>query len=699
MQHGGAKMQFSTRFLKKVEAEGIEKIYTDEPCICMANRISFVDYELLDECLPRHIIFVIDKKEKEENEKIKKHKVLECDFDNPNSYAEIQNQIQEGKTLLVFPEQRKTLNGNVMKIYEEYGSIAYKTNVKIYPICLQGVERTPYSLVFKKLSIPYQQKISIEVGDPFYIQVEEEWKHESKKKSATNQILKKFQYLKYKTQEKNETNLFQELLQAVKMNGEKTVILEEVDQQLTYKELLMGTYALGNQFQKTLQPEPHVGVLLPTTIAHVVAFFGLIQAGKTPAVLNFTMGTANLVNCIETANIKDVITSKQFVKKMGLKEVIEVLKSYVNIMYLEDVKSAVTSVDKLVVMKQYLSGEREEVSRNEVILFTSGSESKPKAVVLSHDNIANNIEQALSVLDITNEDKMLSVMPMFHSFGLTVGAILPVLKGLRAILYPSPLHYKIVPDLIYKKDITVFLSTSTFLQGYSNYAQPYDFHKMRYLITGAEKLKEDIRQLWANQYGVRILEGYGITEASPILSLNTPLLNRIGSVGQLLPGIEYRIEQVEGIEHGGKLLLKGPNIMKGYYSKEKGLMPLQDFHDTGDIVYEDEEGYIYIVSRLKRFAKLGGEMVSLNKVEELLEECFEGELFMTIAVPDKRKGERIVVYTKNEKIKLSPFKKFLKQKGESTLQYPSEVKYIEDFPVLGSGKKDYVTLQKKENEQ
>ena len=296
---------------------------------------------------------------------------------------------------------------------------------------------------------------------------------------------------------------------------------------------------------------------------------------------------------------------------------------------------------------------RERVRPDEpaVVLFTSGSEGMPKGVVLSHANVLANREQVMARFDFGSQDIILNALPLFHSFGLTAGTLLPILSGMRTFFYPSPLHYRIVPEMAYDVNATVMFGTNTFLAGYARFAHPYDFYSVRYAFAGAEKLKDETRRIWTDKFGVQIFEGYGATETSPVLAANTPVDTRVGTVGRLLPGIEYALDPVPGVE-GGRLSVRGPNVMLGYLKHDKpGVIqpPSTErgpgWYDTGDIVSIDADGFVTIQGRAKRFAKIGGEMVSLTAVEELAARTWPESQHAVVSVPDAQKGEQLVLVT------------------------------------------------------
>jgi acyl-[acyl-carrier-protein]-phospholipid O-acyltransferase/long-chain-fatty-acid--[acyl-carrier-protein] ligase len=390
------------------------------------------------------------------------------------------------------------------------------------------------------------------------------------------------------------------------------------------------------------------------------------------------------------------VTSRVFVEKAHLEKIIEALGPDITITFLEDVRRNITFVDKL---RGLFAAKRPLVRREPddpaAVLFTSGSEGTPKGVVLSHRNILANAAQAEARIDFGRTDKVFNVLPVFHSFGLTIGLMLPLVSGVRVYMYPSPLHYRIVPEMIYGTNSTIMFGTDTFLAGYARSAHAYDFRSLRYIMAGAEPVKESTRRTYMEKFGLRILEGYGVTETSPALALNTPMFNKFGTVGRLLPGMEARLEPVPGVEEGGRLYVRGPNVMLGYMRTENpGVLerPVEGWHDTGDIVTIDADGFIAIKGRAKRFAKIGGEMISLAAVEALAADLWPDAISGAATVPDARKGERLVLVTTKNDPKRSDFLAFARMRGASEMMVPTEVLILEKLPVLGSGKIDNIAL-------
>ncbi len=388
-----------------------------------------------------------------------------------------------------------------------------------------------------------------------------------------------------------------------------------------------------------------------------------------------------------------ILTARSFVEKGRLDALVGTLQAKLKVVFLEDVRAGVSAADKL----QALLAPRRPLVRRApddpaAILFTSGSEGVPKGVVLSHRNMLANVAQVAARIDFGRSDKVFNVLPVFHAFGLTAGLVLPLVSGVPVFLYPSPLHYRIVPELVYGCNATALFGTDTFLAGYARSANAYDFRSLRYVVAGAEPVKDATRRAYMEKFGLRILEGYGITETAPVLAVNTPMFNRFGTVGRLLPGMEAKLEPVPGVEDGSRLLVRGPNVMLGYLGADSPgqiSAPPGGWHDTGDIVAIDPDGFIAIKGRAKRFAKIGGEMVSLAAVEAVAAELWPDAASAVTTAPDPRKGERLVLVTEQKDATRAALQAFAKSRGMADLAVPAEVMVVDVVPLLGSGKLDH----------
>lgn len=695
----------------KVETKGLEKLTFSGPTIIMPNHTSLVDVAVLADQLPDDVWFVSNTEIAKKYEWFMKGRnILTVDPMNPYSVREMVKVVNEGKPLVIFPEGRITITGGLMKIYEGTGYIAMKTGATIYPVTIDGLERSVFSYLKGKTKRSLTPKVNVLIGDPFTITKKQGVSMRIQKEQAADKILHVLQKGRFEIQQKENVNLFNELLHASQIYGEKTRISEDLSSHARYKDLILKTYVLSTKFKSLLQNESRVGVLLPSANGHVVTLFSLFRLGITPAILNFSVGKQTIQDSCETADLKTIITSKEFIRQGKLQHLIDAcVEKGLRIIYMDSIKEKgksttmieidhvkhpITKKEMITGLLDYTLRKRSTATDNELVLFTSGSESKPKGVVLSHANLHANIYQARSVIDFTASDKIFNGLPMFHSFGLTAGTILPILLGVPVYLFPSPIRYKEIRELIYQKKATIMFGTSTFLGGYAKGAKALDFQSIRYAFAGAEKMRPEVANLWFEKFGIRIFEGYGITETAPILSLNTPQDYKKGSVGRLLPGIQCKVEPVEGIETGGNLFVKGPNVMKGYLLHGQGFVPAEEWYNTGDIVEIDEKGFVSITSRLKRFAKLGGEMISLNLVEQLAIDCFEFEGFAAVNIADQRKGERIVLFTTSQDSPKEKLREYIVKNGHSALLMPSEIMHLNNLPLLGSGKTDYVSLKK-----
>ncbi len=467
----------------------------------------------------------------------------------------------------------------------------------------------------------------------------------------------------------------------------------------TYKRLLIGARILGTRFSRFSNVGDYVAVLLPNANAVAATVLALQSGGRIPAMLNYTAGPTTVVSACNTVKARHVIASRAFVEKAELGATVKAIEDAgLTIHWLEDIAKTINAFDKVIGLVFRNRPLKKSKSTDPALaLFTSGSEGQPKGVILSHENILSNCSQIADRIDFTPADKLFNVLPVFHSFGLTGGMILPLVFGVRLYLYPSPLHYKIIPQAVAKTKPTILFGTDTFLTGYARTAKDSDFSSVRLVVAGAEAVRDETRRVWKDRFGAQVLEGFGMTEAAPVVAVNTPGENRPGTVGKALPGIEIRVDPVEGIEKGGRMFLRGPNVMMGYMLAENPgvLVSLGDgWHDSGDVVEIDEDGFIAIRGRIKRFAKIAGEMVSLGAVEVLVQALWPEEGHAVVAVPDKRKGERVVLVTTSKDASRDALSAESRKKGLSDLMVPNLIVKVAEIPVLGTGKTDYQTARK-----
>ncbi|MDB2682807.1 acyl-[ACP]--phospholipid O-acyltransferase [Alphaproteobacteria bacterium] len=688
----------------KVEVRGLENYKkAGKRAVIVSNHVSLLDPPLLAAFLPGKPMFAVNSRVAEwPLVKMFRNIVnlFPLDPTNPYSLKGLIKEVQKDKHCVIFPEGRLTETGALMKVYDGPGMIADKADAMILPVRLDGVQHTPFARLKGKVPLRNFPKITITILPPRKFEIDPEIKGRARRAAAGRKLYDLMEEMMFLTGDREQT-LYQALLQARHVNGDDIVIAEDAEfKPLKLKKLIQGSIVLGRKFANISDKGENVGVLLPNSVGAVVTFFALQAFGRVPAMLNFSAGPKSVCSAINTAKVKTVLTSRRFVKLGRLDDLIAEIGKSSEIVYLEDIRKDIGTFDKLrvAITSPTRLHRRQKIKADDaaVVLFTSGSEGEPKGVVLSHTNLMSNIVQLSSRVDFNAQDIVFNCLPMFHSFGLTGGTLLPILSGVKTFLYPSPLHYRIVPELVYSSNATIMFGTDTFLSGYGRMASPYDFYRMRYIFAGAEKVKDETRQLYMQRFGVRVLEGYGATETAPVIAVNSPMHQKPGTVGRLLSGIDYKLEDVPGVEEGGRLFVKGPNVMLGYYLSDKpgNLKPPKGgWHDTGDIVDLDDEGYVRILGRAKRFAKIAGEMVSLGSAETMVQGVYKEAEHAVVSVPDARKGEQLILVTTQKKAVKSELSKYAAAQGITELAVPKTIIEVDKMPLLGTGKIDYNGVQ------
>ncbi len=633
----------------------------------------------------------------------------------PSDIKGLISKVESGRQVVIFAEGRMTENGGLMKIYEAPGLVADKSKAPLIPIWINGPQYGYFSKTKGKLPHRPLPKIKITVGQPRSFKLKDELRRQ--RDHISNEVYQILREMSFEVTYTPNISLFAQLMKTAKVHSKKGLLrrpafVEDIQRiPNSYKDIIIKSFVLGKYFKKKTVPQEHVALLLPNSIAAVCTFFGLSAYERVPVMLNFSVGAQNIASMCNTAQAKIVITSMTFIKTAKLENVVEILKANgLQVVFLESLRKEIGLWSKINAFLRYKIKRvphKKGGNKKAAILFTSGSEGAPKAVVLSHANIISNIKQISSIETINTTDTVFNALPMFHSFGLTVGTLFPLLEGGKLFLYPSPLHYRVVAELVYEIGATIMFGTDTFFRGYGRIAHPFDFHNVRFMFGGAEAVKADTRDMWMERLGIRVMEAYGSTECSPVVTANNRIFNRFGSIGKLLPAMQYRIEKIDGIEKGGELVVKGPNVMMGYIMPDNPgvLVPLDGgWYHTGDVVEIDEIGFIYIKDRIKRFAKIGGEMVSLNAVDNMVRKAYEwmtqdsenSEMFSygVVAIPHESKGEQIVLVTNNKMVTLEGLHSYIKNNGMSELYLPRIILFKEKLPVFATGKADNVTLKK-----
>lgn len=696
------------RLLFRVELKGESAtVLNAQRLLVVANHQSFLDGVLLGLFLPLNPVFVV-------HTTIAANRFfrvilslvdyLAVDPANPMAMKRVIRLLESGRPVVIFPEGRITTTGSLMKVYEGPAFVAAKTGATILPVRLEGPARSYFSRLSGANPRHFFPKIRLALLPTTNIPMPDAATAKERRHLAGEAMRRLMQETAFGA--RPEQTLFAALCDAADTFGRRRKVFEDIAQQRrSYNHLLATALVLGRKFERITNENERVGLLLPNMLPTLGAIFGLLARRRVPAMLNYTAGLEALQAACTAAELRLVITSRAFVDQAKLAERLAGLRD-VRVVYLEDIRSEITFADKLWTAGRMLRSPRgfalpaspEEIA---VVLFTSGSEGLPKGVALSHRAILANIAQVRAVIDFSVEDKVLNAMPMFHSFGLTAGTLLPALTGAGLFLYPTPLHYRVIPERAYDRNCTVLFGTSTFLGNYARFAHPYDFYRLRYVVAGAEKLSESVRQQWFEKFGIRIFEGYGATETAPVLAVNTPMAYRTGTVGNLLPGIEARLMPVAGVERGGVLHVRGANLMSGYLKAERPgvLQPPaselgEGWYETGDVVEIDSEGFVRIVGRVKRFAKIAGEMISLEAVEKLALVASPNFSHAVTTLPDPTKGEALVLYTTDPSLSRERISAAAKAQGMTELAVPRDIRPIELLPLMGTGKVDYLRLRR-----
>ena len=687
------------RALFRVEVRGLENLPAPGTRMLITpNHVSLIDGPLVHATLPIDASFAVDTgiaKAWWARPFLKQIRHYTMDPSKPLAARDLIKLVSAGEPVVIFPEGRLTVSGSLMKVYDGTAMIADKADAIVVPVRIEGAQRSYLSYLkngeIKRSLFP---KVTISILPPVKLSIPQSLKGKTRR-NAAGAALQDVMIDAFVKNAMLDQTLFQGLAHAYRdRDTGKPVIQDALGTSLTYRKLILGAQVLSRKLEQGTSVGENIGVLLPNSAGVAVVFMALQTIGRVPAMLNFSAGPSNVQAAMKAAQVKTVLTSRAFIEKGKLDKLVSAIASYANVVYLEDIRASIGIAEKIAGL---LAGVAPRVAREAdhpaVVLFTSGSEGTPKGVVLSHRNILANAAQALARVDANANDKVFNVLPVFHSFGLTGGMMMPLLAGIPIFMYPTPLHYRIVPELIYQTGATILFGTDTFLAGYARSAHAYDFRSLRLVLAGAEAVKERTRQIYMERYGVRILEGYGVTETAPVLAMNTPMANRQGTVGRLSPLMQHRLDPVPGIEEGGRLSVRGPNVMLGYLRAENPgvLEPLPEgWHDTGDIVAIDPDGFITIKGRAKRFAKIAGEMVSLSVVEAMAAALWPQAMSVAVSIPDQRKGERIVLLTTQKDADRAALQRQARATGASELAVPADIRVVDKVPLLGSGKTDYV---------
>ncbi|MBI2498568.1 MAG: AMP-binding protein [Opitutae bacterium] len=704
-------LRLVARLFFRFRAYGTAVLDTPGPVLLVPNHVSWLDWLFLGAVLGDDWKFVTSSTTAETSWVHRKMMLNRRTFpvDNTSPYAvrDMAEYLEKGGRLVLFAEGRITLSGSLMKVYDGTGFLIRKTGAKVITCYLRGANRVRF--VRHKGWRRWFPRVSAHFSPAMTAPAFEQVSHTVARSKVTAWLRDRMTLQQFETEMEFGPRHLPAAVAETAVHIPGRIAFEDITfTVLSYRRLLVGADVLAAEWRRRLGPAPgeRVGVLLPNVNAQPVTLLSLWAARKVPAMLNYSTGSPVMLQCAQLAGLKHIITSRVFLAKARL-DLAPLEAAGIGLIHLEDVGPGISALAKFAALARQTfaigAGLRNvplQAKDTAVILFTSGSEGTPKGVALSHRNLLANLRQAIAVIDLTDDDRFFNALPLFHSFGLLGGMLFPLVRGCYTFLYPTPLHYRIVPTLVYDRACTVLLGTNTFLNGYARKAHAYDFNSVRYLFAGAEKVQTATLDTWARRFGVRILEGYGATECSPMISLNTRMEPCVGSAGRLVPGLEYKLEPVEGVAEGGRLFVRGPNVMQGYLNPEPNAAfhALGGWYDTGDIVAVDADGFLHILGRLKRFAKVSGEMVSLTAVEDALAGAFpQFGLRCAVAVvarPDANKGEKLIAVTNEPKLQLADVRAAVAAKGLGNLCAPREILVVPRIPKLGTGKTDHRELEK-----
>ncbi len=698
-------LRFIMKNLFRVELHGDPSAFVNSKTLIVANHESFIDGLLLGLSMPVDAVFVVHKQITDQpffRFLLSFVRYLSVESTSPLAMKQIVKLVETGQPVVIFPEGRITRTGSLMKVYDGAAFVAAKTGATVVPVRIEGAARSYFGRLAGVYPLKMFPKVDISIRPRRTIPMPDLPSAKERRRRAgelMRQVL-----LDMLVATRPERTIYEGFLDGMATFGSDYELVEDIRlHEESYGSLLKTTLGMRQVIARITQPDEVVGVLTPSAAPTMALILALSASRRLPAMLNYTAGIDGLRAACAAAGIKTIIASRSFLEKAKLTHVVGKLDG-IKVHYLEDFKSQIGVGDKLGILWYLLFPKQAAVPQSPhdpaIVLFTSGSEGKPKGVVHTHSSVLSNVAQIRAVADFTPLDKFMMALPLFHSFGLTCGVLLPLVSGCKVFLYPNPLHYRVIPEIVYDRDCTVLFGTSTFLGNYAKFAHPYDFGRLRYVVAGAEKLADEVHQVWMDKFGIRILEGYGVTECAPVVAVNVPMACRTGSVGQLLPGIEYELEPVPGIENGGVLHVKGPNVMKGYFLFDRpGVIqpPVakgDGWYATGDIVEFDADGFLHIRGRLKRFAKIAGEMISLEVVESLARAAAPGFIHAASTRPDASKGEALVLFTTAPDLRRDQLLVAAKAAGSPELAVPKTIRSIREIPLLGTGKTDYVTLKR-----
>ena len=700
-----------------------EHVPQEGGALLVANHVSFVDGLLILASMDRPVRFIVDKYYYEHPLFRGLARVMDAiPISSTGTPREILTALREagrhlddGDLVCIFPEGQITRTGGLLPFRQGFERIVKGREVPIIPVHLDRVWGSIFSFIggtfLTKLPerIPYP--VTVSYGAPL------------PSTTSAHDLRRTIQEMGETAWRKRKAScrpLHHSFVWAMRRHPFRFAFGDVTRPKVSCLEALTGAIALARALRSLWEGQHTIGILLPSSVAGALVNVGATLSGRTTVNLNFTAGRGGMESAAKQASLQTIVTSKQFVKKAKI-EVPETIQ----IIWLEDIRASISSRDKLIAMLLGLFAPMVLLERKcgavcrptmddlATIIFSSGSTGEPKGVMLSHFNIDSNVEAVAQSLHVDAHDRLLGILPFFHSFGYLATLWFPAIHGAGVVFHPSPLDAGPIGELVHKNRVTILLTTPTFLQLYLRRCTPEQFGSLRIVLTGAEKLSDRLLQAFEERFGIRPIEGYGVTECSPVIAVNCPDFraagffqpaSRPGTVGQPLPGVSIRIVDPDSfeplpLETPGMLLVNGSNVMKGYLGRED--LTVKAMHDgwyiTGDIAQIDEDGFIKITDRLSRFSKIGGEMVPHGKVEEALHQAADADtqVLAVTSVPDEKKGEQLAVLHILDEKTIPEILEKASASGLPNLFIPRKDYFIkvDQIPVLGTGKLDLRALK------